>query len=961
MNTRRYASIGLLVLLMTFVFGKWQFPARAQLPATWQVTVTLHEALSKTNADGGGDDDIYWKVFIRPTVGTGEPVTCDSLPEHRDGEPRISPEWVCTAQVSGGPDTTVEITVQLWEHDGTLFTGSDDHFDIHPDETRQDIIMGFNPATQQLSIRDLSGWEAPGRCAFGRITLEGFHGEDQAKVVFSVSGSLPGAPSGDSDGDGLLDAWEICGVDGDGDGIVDVDLPSMGADPYRQDLFVEADWFVEDSGKALVDQDGDGVPETARNHSHAPWLPSLVNAWNEFNVAPVTNPPRPDGTPSSSGIALHVDTGNLYAGYVFDQDGDGVPEIAPNVDADGDGTPESLDLDGDGVPDIGHLSALEGAPTVGGNRVCADLQPAPCNRPGSGGEDPILTRSEATTVKNNNFNSARDPVFRYALFGHQPTSRSSFCDSTSGSAPYGGVDVGVFLAAAGYWLDLDGDGSPDDLDGDGNPDQCGGWTAPPRNGPSGLPVDGSIEEHTGTFLHELGHSIGLGHGGGNAINYKPNYLSVMNYHFQIRGILFDGNSDMMADILAVDFDQDGRNDTRRYMYSNQVLPSLSETALNEPAGIGDGTVLTRYGPAGWPLLWRWANGNQPIDWNRDGDTVDTGVNALASPPNPAGLSADMNNDGVCVTAGSNGTLETTPSGDDVVVGNRIRTGLNRRCDTTANNTGAGDDVQSNPVGWTQPNPLTGFNDYANLQLAPPGISKEDQEELDRNTVWVAPLPDEDFIAARCEVVKSIKFEDYPPGTVITDQYAPLASFLRDTLREPTIAGPGDRGGLPTQSPDQSLVNRLPPGGNPVPLVIRFGKPQRFVGLYLGRVNPGDAEDKAILAAFDADGNPLGEVSRLLPEAGKGITGFLGVGAIDPGRSIARVELRYVDKGGFMLADEPVHIDDLLLCEEATKVPPVTFPPPPAFGEHPVTIRVQAKVVTEGSATDGDPRRGIVVS
>ncbi len=41
---------------------------------------------------------------------------------------------------------------------------------------------------------------------------------------------------------------------------------------------------------------------------------------------------------------------------------------------------------------------------------------------------------------------------------------------------------------------------------------------------------------TGTLLHELGHNLGLTHGGARPQrhgNYKPNYLSVMNYLFQV--------------------------------------------------------------------------------------------------------------------------------------------------------------------------------------------------------------------------------------------------------------------------------------------------------------------------------------------------------------------------------------------------------------------------------------------
>ena len=44
----------------------------------------------------------------------------------------------------------------------------------------------------------------------------------------------------------------------------------------------------------------------------------------------------------------------------------------------------------------------------------------------------------------------------------------------------------------------------------------------------------------GTFMHELGHCLGLDHGGGDSTNYKPNYVSVMNYLWQITGVTRGG-------------------------------------------------------------------------------------------------------------------------------------------------------------------------------------------------------------------------------------------------------------------------------------------------------------------------------------------------------------------------------------------------------------------------------------
>ena len=50
--------------------------------------------------------------------------------------------------------------------------------------------------------------------------------------------------SRDSDGDGLPDIWEKLGADINDDGIVDVDLPVMGADPHKKDLFIEIDYMT---------------------------------------------------------------------------------------------------------------------------------------------------------------------------------------------------------------------------------------------------------------------------------------------------------------------------------------------------------------------------------------------------------------------------------------------------------------------------------------------------------------------------------------------------------------------------------------------------------------------------------------------------------------------------------------------------------------------------------------------
>lgn len=108
--------------------------------------------------------------------------------------------------------------------------------------------------------------------------------------------------------------------------------------------------------------------------------------------------------------------------------------------------------------------------------------------------------------------------------------------STSGWSDFGGADSIITL---GLWRS--------DVPGD---DQVG-----------------SALVQAGTLMHEIGHTLALQHGGGDGLNCKSNFQSVMNYLFQVRGLPgYDG-------IAHVD-------------YSDTDLNDLDESALNESNGIG---------------------------------------------------------------------------------------------------------------------------------------------------------------------------------------------------------------------------------------------------------------------------------------------------------------------------------------------------------------------------------------
>lgn len=303
----------------------------------------------------------------------------------------------------------------------------------------------------------------------------------------------------DSDGDGLWDDWETFGIDTDGNGSIDLDLPSLGANPMRKDIFLEIDW---------MDCTVDGS-DCGDNHNHRPLQAALDGVTQAF---------------ANAGVSLHAEVGNSFPHRDF--------LAIPKADC--------------GVPGID--------PDRNFDTVKADP---------------------------NNFGptNPRRFAYHYVLFTHLQGDPLA----SSGCAELPGNDIQVSL---------------------------GGFT-------NGV---GSVMEQAGTLMHELGHNLGLQHGGGDGLNWKPNYLSVMNYRFQFG-------------IPPTDPDGGGPL-TSRIDYSNQALNPLSEAMLSEPAGIGDGMDNTFFWCANGALTT--GVGNAAIDWSCDGDTIDPGV------------SLDVNRDGVKV-------------------------------------------------------------------------------------------------------------------------------------------------------------------------------------------------------------------------------------------------------------------------------------------------------------------------
>ncbi len=122
-----------------------------------------------------------------------------------------------------------------------------------------------------------------------------------------------------------------------------------------------------------------------------------------------------------------------------------------------------------------------------------------------------------------------------------------------------------------------------------------------------------------TFMHELGHALGLGHGGAYQVgipdntNYKPNYLSIMNYHFQLtwlgkekRGFGFDGRYLDYSRWLTIDLDERHLNEHRGIGIKAPSTDQIAKDRLVEGLSTKRSCL---------PLVWVYSDADSAIDWN----------------------------------------------------------------------------------------------------------------------------------------------------------------------------------------------------------------------------------------------------------------------------------------------------------------------------------------------------------
>ncbi|MBI1889198.1 MAG: lamin tail domain-containing protein [Burkholderiales bacterium] len=197
------------------------------------------------------------------------------------------------------------------------------------------------------------------------------------------------------------------------------------------------------------------------------------------------------------------------------------------------------------------------------------------------------------TYKSTSFDVRRKLIFHYALFGNSRVA-GGICGS-SGQAEVEGNNFMVTMGSCGY-----------------------------RTNTTGA-LNNLINSQAGTIMHEFGHNLGLFHGGNEGKNYKPNYYSVMNYMYQMRGLNATPDGVNAADryylayglkgVTLCTLENSPCSTNFVLSYSDGTSAELDENNLDESLNIGRGSANGAY--ADW-------DGNGQSNSNRYSRNIHTG-------------------------------------------------------------------------------------------------------------------------------------------------------------------------------------------------------------------------------------------------------------------------------------------------------------------------------------------------
>ena len=135
----------------------------------------------------------------------------------------------------------------------------------------------------------------------------------------------------------------------------------------------------------------------------------------------------------------------------------------------------------------------------------------------------------------------------------------------------------------------------------------------------------AINYQASTIMHELGHNLGLEHGGDVKENDKPNYYSVMNYLYAFNGLPPAGSvgdryyyRTGFNDVTIFNLADGPYSPSFKIDFSDGTGATLNENNLDESIGIGRGLGA--------------------IDWNYNGSTNDSGISQNLNPQESTNIS-----------------------------------------------------------------------------------------------------------------------------------------------------------------------------------------------------------------------------------------------------------------------------------------------------------------------------------
>src|SRR5690606_38243753 len=245
-------------------------PVAAEVaPATLQLTIKEVRALECFEGLTCGEADFYSVVrFGDDPKEHVSPVIDDNNHPFPNWQFEVPVDH--NARVVGG----FPIYIEIWDEDGGFRLG-DDRADISPITGKSNLELRVDWGRLPCAV---SG-DVSGTCGIEIVASGNGDGDGNAEIIFQVR-VIPTMT--DSDGDGIPDVWERNGVTLNGQFI---DLPAMGADPNKPDIFLHIDWMQD----ATHDQ-------------------RLSNAAIRRVVDAFANSPYRSPT-GSRGINLHVDQG----------------------------------------------------------------------------------------------------------------------------------------------------------------------------------------------------------------------------------------------------------------------------------------------------------------------------------------------------------------------------------------------------------------------------------------------------------------------------------------------------------------------------------------------------------------------------------------------------------------------------------------------------------------------------